>query len=268
MDLRKLARYSRRMEHVMDGTLQWEMEQGIDQLVENDDWDIVSVLTITAREIPARRMVDQLLDHEQYLRCVLPACFRRQIRESQLIDSGSLRSRVFRDIDAVDMDEEGGIPDHIRRMAEDISDSAEQTRRSALQRELKEDNDAIRQHIVNTLGEAMDSSAQAVNALILIGVCSIFEDTRRSAALKIANREKTVKRMADAGRANELVQISNASGMESVARNIATAMTDIVEDLKAEENTRILMFIAENHPEAEVRNSAAETLPEGWDEEE
>lgn len=266
MDLRKMARYSRRMEHVMNGTLQWEMEQGIDQLVENEDWDIISVLTITAREVPARRMVDQLLEHEQFLPCVLPACFRREIRESQLIDSGSLRSRIFRDIDAVDMEEEEGIPDHIRQMAEDISDAAEQTRRSALQRELKEDHDAIREHIVGKLGEQMDASAEAVNALILIGVCSIFEDTRRSAALKIANHEQTVRRMADAGRAHELVQISRASGMESVARNIAETMTDMVDDLKAEENTRVLMFIAENHPEAEVRDSAAETLPEDWDE--
>jgi hypothetical protein len=104
--------------------------------------------------------------------------------------------------------------------------------------------------------------------MILIGVCSIFEDTRRSAALKIANHEGTVQRMADAGRANELVQISRASGMESVAKNIARAMTDMVDDLKADENTRILMFIAENHPDRDIRESAAEILPEGWDEQE
>lgn len=267
MDLRKLARYSRRMDHIVNGTLQWEMEQGIEQLVENEDWEMISVLTITAREVPARRMVDQLLEHEQYLPCVLPACFRRQIRESQVIDSGSLRSRVFRDIDAVDTDEENGIPEHIQLMADDISDAAQETRRSALERELKEDHDAIREHIVDKLGGKINTSTEAVNALILIGVCSVFEDTRRSAALKIANHEQTVTRMANAGRANELVQISNASGMESVAQTIAEAMTDLVKDLKEEDDTRILKFIAKNHPDAEVRNSAAEPLPEDWDEE-
>ncbi len=266
MDLRKLARYSQRLEHIMNGTLEWEMDHGIEDLVENEDWELMSILAMTAKEIPARRIVDQLLDNEQYFPCVLPACFRRQLTQPRVINSGSLRSRVFRDIDAIDEEEEGGIPDHIREMAEEISEVAESTRRTALHRELQEDDDAIRTHIVEALGGEMNLSAEAVNALVLISICSVFEDTRRTAAMKIANHRSTVTRMAEAGRSKELVQISKSSGMDSVARNIAEALTDQFEDIKAEGNNQILRFMAEYHPDREIRNSAGEELPEGWDE--
>lgn len=266
MDLRKLARYSQRLEHIMNGTLEWEMDRGIEALVENEDWELISILAITAKEVPARRMVDALLENEQYFPCVLPACFRRQLTQPRMINSGSLRSRIFRDIDAIDEDEEGGIPDHIRDMAEEISEVAESTRRTALQRELQEDDDAIRPHIVEALAGEMNRSADAVNALVLISICSVFEDTRRTAAMKIANHRATVERMANAGRSRELVQISKSSGMQTVARNIAEALTDQLDDIRAEGNRQVLEFMAENHPDRETRNSVAEDLPEGWDE--
>lgn len=81
------------------------------------------------------------------------------------------------------------------------------------------------------------------------------------AALKIANHTPTVRRMVGAGRASELVQISQASGMESVAINISKALSDLIPKLVEEGNTRVLRFIADNHPEAAIKQAASEGLP-------
>ena len=261
MDIRVLARYSRRIEHVMDGTLEWEMNHGINALVENQEWELMSVMILTASEVPARRMAERLAQHEQYLHLILPACFRRQIRKPQIIDGGAMRRPVFRDLDALDIDQEEGIPEHIRQDAEEMSDAVGRSRMGALQRELQEDNDGIRDWIITALGEKLMQSADAVNALVLVACCSMFEDSRRMAALKIANHAPTVRRMVGAGRASELVQISQASGMESVAINISRALSDLIPRLVEEGNTRVLRFIADNHPEAAIKQAASEGLP-------
>jgi hypothetical protein len=70
-----------------------------------------------------------------------------------------------------------------------------------------------------------------------------------------------VQKLVAAGRANELVQISHASDMEAVAHNIAAALTDVIPQLIEDNNAVVLKFIAENHPEADARNSAREALP-------
>ncbi len=261
MDLRRLARYSNRMLHIMEGTLDWEMNHGIDALVENEDWELMSVMLLTAAEVPARRMAERLVAADQIFHLVLPACFRRQIRKAEVIDSSGFRRRLFRDIDSIDMDDEAGIPEHIKEMAEEISETSDRTRMIALQRELQEDNDGVRPFIVEAVAQKLTGSADAVNALVLIACCSIFEDTRRLAALKIANHQPTVRKLATAGRANELVQIAHASGMESVAATIAQALTELIPDLKQNGNARALEFVADNHPDVDVRNSAREALP-------
>jgi len=261
MDLRRLAPYSSRIESIMHGTLDWEMNQGIDALAENEDWELMAVMALTAAEIPARRMADRLLENEKYLYLLLPGCFRRQVRRPEIIDSAGFRRGVFRDIDAIDMDDESGIPDHIRETADELAEASDRTRLIALQRGLEQDNDGIRDFIVEALAEKLMASADAVNALVLIACCSMWEETRRMAALKIANHKPTVRRLAEAGRANELVQISHASGMESVAATVASALTELIPNLKEQDNTRALQFIAENHPDAEARNSAREGLP-------
>jgi len=252
MDLRLLARYANRMEHIMHGALEWEMRHGLETLEENKDWELTSIMMLTAGEVPARRMAEMLLRNDQYIPLVLPGCFRRQVRKAELIDRGGLRRKVFRDIDAIDMDDEAGIPEHIRETAEEIQDSAERTRTGALQRELAEDRDGVREFIVDSLGEKIAHSADAVNALILIACCSMWEDTRRIAALKVANHALTVR---------ELLQISSASRMESVAINISNAMTDLLPTLKQENNVRVLKFIAKNHPDHAVRRDALEGVP-------
>ena len=89
----------------------------------------------------------------------------------------------------------------------------------------------------------------------------MWEDTRRIAALKVANHALTVRKMVAAGRANELLQISSASRMESVAINISNAMTDLLPTLKQENNVRVLKFIAKNHPDHAVRRDALEGVP-------
>ena len=104
-------------------------------------------------------------------------------------------------------------------------------------------------------------SADAVNALVLISCCAVWEDTRRTAALRVANSRPTVRKLVAAGRANELVQISHASDMEAVAHNIAVALTDLVPGIIEDQNTAVLEFIAENHPDGEVRNAARAALP-------
>lgn len=261
MDLRLLARYANRMENIMHGALDWEMRHGLDSLEENKDWELTSIMMLTAGEVPARRMAEMLLRNDQYIPLVLPGCFRRQVRKAEIIDRGGLRRKVFRDIDAVDMDDEAGIPDHIRETAEEIQESAERTRTGALARELAEDRDGVREFIVDSLGEKIAHSADAVNALILIACCSMWEDTRRIAALKVANHALTVRKMVAAGRANELLQISSASRMESVAINISNAMTDLLPTLKQENNVRVLKFIAKNHPDHAVRRDALEGVP-------
>ena len=261
MDLRKLARYARRIEHIMEGTLEWEMRHGIDALVANEDWELMSVMMLTAAELPAHRMAERLLENEQYLQLVLPACFRRQIRRPEILSSGSMKRRAFRDIDGVDIDDEAGIPEHIREMAEEISEASERTYQTALQRELQEDRDGIRDFIVTSLGDELLVSADAVNAMVLISCCAVWEDTRRMAALRVANSQPTVRKLVAAGRANELVQISHASDMEAVAHNIAAALTDLVPQFIEDKNAVALKFIAENHPDGEVRNSARAALP-------
>ncbi len=261
MDLRKLARYSNRIDSIMHGKLDWEMNQGLEALEENEDWELMSVLMLTASELPARRMAERMVEHGRYFDLVLPACFRRQIKKAEIIDQGRLTRSIFRDIDALDSNEQGGIPDHIREMGDEISEGASRLRFGALSRGLAEDNDAIRDFIVENLGESVLKSADCVNALVLVACCAMFEDTRRLAALKIANSEPTVRKLAAAGRAGELVQISMASEMESVATNIARALTDLMPQLIEKGNRRVLRFMAENHPDEEIRTQAYNELP-------
>ncbi len=261
MDLRRLARYSNRIEFLMHGTLDWEMNHGIEALTENQDWELMAVMALTAAEIPARRLAERLLEHEEYLHLVLPACFRRQVRRPEVVDSASFRRGVFRDLDAIDIDDEAGIPDHIRETADELAEASDRTRLTALQRELEQDSDGVRDFIVEALAEKLMTSAEAVNALVLIACCAMWEETRRMAALKLANHKPTVRKLAEAGRANELVQISQASGMESVAATVASALTNLIPNLKRENNARVLQFIAENHPDGEARNSARAGLP-------
>ena len=180
MDIRVLARYSRRIEHVMDGTLEWEMNHGINALVENQEWELMSVMILTASEVPARRMAERLAQHEQYLHLILPACFRRQIRKPQIIDGGAMRRPLFRDLDALDIDQEEGIPEHIRQDAEEMSDAVGRSRMGALQRELQEDNDGIRDKMIN--GEKKKLSLRFV----------VYEEPGESVRVNTANQIKSM----------------------------------------------------------------------------
>ena len=162
--------------------------------------------------------------------------------------------RIFRDIDAED--DGKGVPEHIRADIEELSSTAEATRASALSREAAMDRDPIRQYIVDNLAARLPFSEAAMEALVAIARASAWEETRRSAALKLANEPITVNRLASALRTEDIVDIARTALLGKVSETFAREMGKYFQGFADKKDVAALEFIAENHPDERFKTAA------------
>lgn len=252
-----LLRYAPMMETLIEGMTRRQIEPVLERLCQDQQWDLMSVALIVAQEVPARAMIDRLLENRQYQALVPCACLRRQLRAATLI-SGGAGTQVFRDFDAEEATE--GVPEHILAEAEDIAAAAKARRVTATVQAANVDRDPLRTLIITKLTEKVLTEPEAVEALIAIAQASAWEETRREAALKLANNRRLVAQLVSQGRVEDLVAIAESTKLQSARQNLAAAMGQQLGQYVAAGNRRALEFLAENHPGEAVREAAKAAL--------
>ena len=260
MDLKALVESGHRVQYLVQGAaIGQEVDVAIQYLVAKGEWRLLGEMLLTASEVSGYRILDCLMDNEQYEVVALVACLRRQLaRRSMAQQRRGVAKRVFRDFD--ESEEDAHIPSEIVAEAEEISQAADRSRDAADRRESELDRDPMRDRIVNRLAEKLVASERAMEALVTVARASAFEDTRRGAALKLGNSAASVRKLAEAGRTGDLVAIAQASALASVARNISKAMTDQDVTKVRANDTPALELLAKHHPDESVRHKAKEAL--------
>lgn len=166
---------------------------------------------------------------------------------------------VFRDLDA----EEGtaGVPEHIMADVEEMADAAARRAGAARQQASRVDRDAIRDLIVSQLAGRLPE-AQAGETLLLITRACPFDATRRQAAMKLANHKRWLAQLGQAGRTADLLAISEAAKLKAVGEQVARILAEHLAELQATGDRAALAFVAECHPNNEVRQAARTALGE------
>lgn len=259
MDLQTLSKFGSSMRNLYEGLSEIEADAALERLVAQEQWELLALLAISANEVSARRSVQQLLAHNRLAELVLPACLRRQVRRQEVLMANPAGAkRILRDIDAED--DQSGVPEHIMLEMQDIAESADASRMAALSREAGVDRDALREFIVNEIAKRLNSDEQAAEALVVIAKASAFEDARRAAALKLANHEMTMKRLAREGRGADMIVVAENSGLESVRSNIARALGPVLGAMRAQRDWPSLRWAGKHHPDPKAREAIAEVL--------
>jgi len=261
MDISGITRYAGSLRNIYEGLLEADLDRGIKRLVEGEQWEPLAVWAITAAEGPARRIITKLLEKERFEDLVLPACLRRQVRKQEvIIHNPAAARRAFRDIDAEEDD--AGVPEHIMQEAQDIADSAASSRLAALNREAGMDRDPLRELIVTGIAEKLNTSEVAGEALIAIAKAGAWEDARRMAALKLANNDMVMRRLARDGRGADMIVVADNSGLESVRTNIARALGPVLGAMRAQRDWPSLRWAGQHHPDPKAKEAIAKVLAE------
>ncbi len=256
MDLRDIVTHAQTIGVIVEGT-SWQLDEAIDALVATGDWDLAGRLLVSAAEISARQLAKKLAEKEAYDALVVGACLRRQPRRPGEGASGrgaGVARRVFRDIDAEDG--EKGVPDYIKADIEELAKTADTTRMGAMTREAMVDRDPIRQYIVDQIAPRMPTSERATDAMVAIARASAWEETRRTAALKVANDPISVARLARTLRTEDILEVCRMALLAPVAQTFATEMGKSFQGYADARDARALRFIAEHHPDAAYKDSA------------
>lgn len=260
MEPQTLIDWSSQTKTLMEGTLEKHVQDALKDLIEAEQWELLSHIMLTGSEFSVRRMANALLDREVFAPLVAGACLRREIRRSAPTGVSSLGSkRIFRDFEAPG-EGEAGVPDHIMEEAEAISRAADQSRRIAAQKEAQLDRDPVRQHIVDRLGDLLNTSEDAMEAMIAIARASHFEETARSAAMKLGNNKIVMGRISRAGRVMDMIAVGNASGSQAVHTIIAKNLAESMPDSSHPSYRAALEHVAEHHPEEATRRAADRAL--------
>ena len=260
MDPQVFVDNASRIATLMEGNLEQHVRDALNHLIEQEQWELLSHLMLTGSEFSVRRMTNALVGLEEFRPLVAGACLRREMRRSQPSAVSGLGSkRIFRDFEAPD-EGEAGVPDHIMQEAEDISRSADQSRRIAAQRESELDRDPVRQHIVDSLGDLLNTNEKAMDAMIAIARSSFFEETARSAAMKLGNSKIVMGRISRAGRIADMIAVGDASGSQAVHTIIARNLAQAMPDSSHPSYRAALEHVAEHHPEEQVRRAANRAL--------
>lgn len=260
MDLEVISKHGAGIRKLHDGLLETEMSSVLDRMVADGQFELLALIALTANEVPARRIANALLKHNRYSDLVLVASLRRQVRRQEVLRAPVRVRRTLRDFDTDDA--KSGVPEHILQEAQDIADAAETARLTALAREAATDRDALREFIVTEIAGRLLTDPEAAEALIAIAQASAFEDARRTAALRLTNHELTVKRLANAGRATDLIAVAENSGLESVRVNVARALGPHLGALRAAKEWQSLHWAGEHHPDPRAREAIAQVLRE------
>ena len=254
MDLKEIVSYARWIEAVVDGT-SWQLDDIVKAIVETENWDLAGRLMVSGSEIAARQLAQKLFEREVWEPLVIAACLRRQPRRPGEGSSGGGVSRnVFRDIDAEDGAK--GVPEHIRAEIEEMSKGADQTRASAMTRDAMMDRDAIRQYIVDNISPRMPHSAGAMDAMVAIARASAWDETRRTAALKVANEPISVARLCRELRTDDILEICRMALLTQVAETFAREMGKSFQAYADAKDAAALDFIAAKHPDDRFKDSA------------
>lgn len=260
MDAQVLIEYSTRIRTLMEGNLEKQVQDALRELIELEQWELLSHIMLTGSEFSVRRIANALIEREEFRPLVAGACLRREIRRAQPSAVSGLGSkRIFRDFEAPG-EGEAGVPDHIMQEAEDISRAADQSRRIAASKEAELDRDPVRQHIVDQLAELLNTNEEAMDAMIAIARASMFEETARSAAMKLGNNKIVMGRISRAGRSSDLIAVGNASGSQAVHTIIARNLAEAMPDSSHESYRAALEHVAEHHPHEQVQRAARKAL--------
>ena len=261
MELAQLSTHAGNIRSLFEGLLESDLDAALKRMIAAEQWETLAILAITANEMPARRIVTQLLERERFAELVLPACFRRQVRKQEIIFANPGRAgRVLRDIDAEE--DAAGIPEHIMQEAQDIAETADASRMTALSREAGIDRDPLRELIANGIAQKLNTSELAAEALMAIAKAGAFEDARRMAALKLANNDLVMRRLARDGRGADMIVVAENSGLESVRSNIARALGPVLGAMRAQKDWPSLRWAGKHHPDPKAREAVAKVLTE------
>ena len=259
MELHTLVTYRRPVDQLVRGVLGREAEVAINQLLEGEQWELLGMIILAAAETSARQLATVLLERRAWEPLTVAACLRRQPpRRTTAPSRTAVGRRVFRDFDQEAAT--AAVPEHIRAEAEEMQQLAVQSLGTAERRDELIDRDPIREFIVTELAKLLTGEPEALNALVTIARAAAWENTRRTAALKVANHAPSIKRLAAERRAEDLVAVSESAGLTAVAETIAKALgTQWAED-RDHPDAAALEFIAAKHPESQWRASAQETI--------
>jgi len=212
----------------------------------------------TASELAARRAVARLSEHEKYESLAWAACLRRQPHRPGLEAGLSSPSRpILRDFEAEEDTE--GVPEHIMAEAQEISASAAQRRAVSRRKAAQIDRDPIRDLIIKQLANRLPSAGAGQALLTIVKACP-FAHTQREAAMKLANHKQWIQQLASAQRTSDMIAISNMARLQAVAQNIARAMSQHLAQLQQDGDEAAISFIAEHHPDHEMRQAAHAAL--------
>ncbi|MBD3291799.1 MAG: hypothetical protein GF393_02680 [Armatimonadia bacterium] len=260
MDPQTMIDHASNIDTLMEGNLEKHVRDALTALIEGEQYELLSHLMLTGSEFSVRRITNALIEHEVFEPLVAGACLRREIRRSAPSAVSSLGSkRIFRDFEQPD-EGEAGVPDHIMQEAEAISKAADQSRRIAARKEAELDRDPVRQHIVDSLEDVLNTNEDAMDAMIAIARASFFEETARSAAMKLGNNKVVMGRISRAGRINDLIAVGEASGSQAVHTIIARNLAESMPDSSHQSYRAALEHVAEHHPQEKTRNAADRAL--------
>ncbi|MFO8079392.1 MAG: hypothetical protein R6V07_03705 [Armatimonadota bacterium] len=260
MDPQVMIEHSGRIKTLMEGNLETHVREALKKLIEAEQWELLSHLMLTGSEFSVRRMTKMLVECEQFEPLVAGACLRREVSRAQPSAVSGLGSkRIFRDFEAPD-EGEAGVPDHIMEEAKDISRLADQSRRIAASKKAELDRDPVRQHIVDSLAELLNTNEDAMDAMIAIARASAFEETARSAAMKLGNNKVVMGRISRAGRVSDLIAVGDASGSQAVHTIIARNLADSMPESSHPSYRAALEHVAEHHPQEQVQQAAKKAL--------
>jgi hypothetical protein len=260
MDPQTLIDNASRIETLMEGNLEKHVKDALNDLIEAEQWELLSHIMLTGSEFSVRRITNALIERETFEPLVAGACLRREIRRSTPTSAAGLGSkRIFRDFEAPE-EGEAGVPDHIMEEAEAISKAANQSRRIAAQKEAQLDRDPVRQHIVDQLGELLNTNEEAMEAMIAIARSAFFEETARSAAMKLGNNKIVMGRISRAGRIMDMIAVGEASGSQAVHTMIARNLADSMPDSSHESYRAALEHVADHHPDEATQRAANKAL--------
>ena len=258
MDVRKLIELGRDVQPLVEGVPPWRVDPAVNDLIERQEWEVLSVLMLSCAEATARQIIAKLLDLRVYEPLTVAACLRRHIRSQPVVVAGSrgqASARIFRDIDA-ESEGKASVPDFIREDIEDMAESAARTRDAQMVRGDSMDRSPVREFIINRLGEKAAVEVAAMDAVIIVALAAGWEETRRLAAMKIGNSPQSIKRLVTAGRTEDLIKVAQETQLAAIMARVAAALAEDMEGLRGRGDQAALDFIAGNHPDEQVKAAA------------
>jgi len=260
VELQTFVKWSPEIATLMEGSVERDILEALDGLIAAGETEMLSHLMLTGTEISVRRMTDALIEREVFEPLVAGACLRREVKRTAPMGASALGSRaIFRDFEAPE-EGEAAIPEHIIEEADAISQAADQSRRIADRHKARLDRDPVRQHIVERLGELLNTSEPAMEAMIAIARASVWEETARAAAMKLGSNNIVLGRVSRAGRVDDMIAVGDAAGSQAARQMIARSLAESMPAAAHPSYRVALEYVSEHHPSESHRLAARQAL--------